>query len=190
MTAARVLQAMFTSYAPLVLAAMLVLVAAVAPSPTAAQSILPIVTCTGSHAATWSPGVTNTTAVHTVDTQTSWSCTQLIAAPLLTSASSQESFDAPFNCNNLFSTTPITWTIHWSDNGGAATSAFTFTATALPISGNLVITAPGTITAGRYAGRSATATFTLLNLGATLAAQCSSPTGVTNASGPSTLLIL
>lgn len=190
MSAQHLLRTMFRSYVSLVVAAMLVLVAAVMPSSTEAQSILPIVTCTGNHAATWSPGVTNTTALHAVDTETGWSCTQLIALPLITGASSQEHFEAPFNCNNLFSTTPITWTIHWSDNGGAATSAFTFTATALPVSGNLVITAPGTITAGRYAGRSATATFTLLNLGATLSAQCSSATGVTNASGPSTLLIL
>lgn len=190
MSALRVLKTIFGSGASLALAAMLALGAGMAPSPVSAQGILPIVSCTGNHAATWSPGVTNATVLHTVTTDTSWSCTQLIALPVLTSASSHEQFTAPFNCNNLFSTAPITWTIHWSDNGGPATSSFTFTATVAPVNGNLVVTAPGNITTGRYAGRSATAVFTLLNLGATLNAQCSSATGVTSASGPSTFLVL
>lgn len=177
-------------HALLACATLLGLAAATAAPPAGAQAILPIVSCTGNHAATWSPGVTNTTALHTVTTDTGWSCTQLIALPLLTSVSSHEQFTAPFNCNNLFSTAPITWTLHWSDNGGPATSTFTFTATVAPVNGNLVVTAPGSISAGRYAGRSATAVFTLLNLGATLNSQCSSATGVTSASGPSTLLIL
>lgn len=190
MSAFRLLKAVAKSQASFALFALLALAASVAAPPVRAQSILPVVNCTGNHAANWSPGVTNATALHTVTTDTGWTCTQLLALPVLTSASSHEQFTAPFNCNNLFSTDPISWTIHWSDNGGPATSTFTFTATAVPVNGNLVVTAPGQITAGRYAGRSATAVFTLLNLGATLSAKCSSVTGVTDASGPSTLLIL
>ena len=52
------------------------------------------------------------------------------------------------------------------------------------------VTVPCNIAAGRSAGRSATAVFALLNLGATLSAKCSSAAGVTDASGPLTLLIL
>jgi hypothetical protein len=57
------------------------------------------------------------------------------------------------------------------------------------VGNNLVITAPGTITAGRYAGSSALGTFVLENLGATLQNLCASPGGVTSAMGASTLMI-
>jgi hypothetical protein len=187
----RFLKAVLGARVSIITAIVLSLAAGLSAAPVVrAQAILPIVNCTGNHAATWSPGVTNTTALHTVTTDTAWSCTQLIALPLLTSASSHEQFTAPFNCTNLFSTAPITWTLHWSDARGPATSTFTFTATVAPVDGNLVVTAPGSITGGRYAGRGATAVFTLLNLGATLNDQCNSATGVTSASGPSTFLIL
>ncbi|SFR92855.1 hypothetical protein SAMN05216570_0744 [Dyella sp. OK004] len=145
----------------------------------------------GNHQANWAPGVTNTVAMHTVTTDTSWTCTQLLTPySLIATASSHEQFSAPFSCSNLFSTAPITWTIHWQDGGTPSTSSFTFTATVIPQGGNLVVTAPGSITAGRYSGRTAEAEFILLNLGATLNNLCSSPAGVANASGPATLTIL
>lgn len=143
----------------------------------------------GTHNATWSPGVTHAVALHEVTTDTTWSCTQL-RAPLFTTASSHAEFSAPFSCSNLFSTAPTTWTIEWGDAVSPATSTFVFTATAVPLEGNLVVTAPGSITSGRFSGHSATAAFVLTNLAATIANQCATPSGVTSASGTATLVIL
>ncbi|TCV92373.1 hypothetical protein EC912_10780 [Luteibacter rhizovicinus] len=151
----------------------------------ASAHALSLAVCTGSHAATWSPGVTYATEGHTVTTDSQWTCVQL-AAPVLTSASSHEQFTAQFSCGSLLTPAPATWTIKWADN---VTSTFSFTSTVNAVDGNLVITALGNITNGRYAGKPANATFTLLNLGSTLNSQCSSSTGVTSASGLSTLII-
>nr|WP_063571497.1 hypothetical protein [Luteibacter rhizovicinus] len=144
----------------------------------------------GSHDVTWSPGVTNTVADHDVTADTTWNCVQALRAPLLTTASSHAEFSAPFSCVNLFSTEPTTWTIAWSDGIAPATSTFTYTATVVPAAGNLVITAPGSITSGRYSGHMAEAEFVLANLAATLGDQCKGLPGVTNANGTSTLVII
>jgi hypothetical protein len=160
---------------------------AAAPSTAHANSA---VCALGSHDATWSPGVTNAVATHDVTTITTWNCVQLLRAPLITTASSVAEFSAPFSCVNLFSTEPTTWTINWSDGIAPATSTFVYTATAVPVAGNLVVTAPGSITSGRYGGHTAEAEFVLANLAATLGNQCGSPAGVTDASGTATLVIL
>jgi hypothetical protein len=145
----------------------------------------------GSHSATWTPGVTNAVALHNVTTDTTWNCVELqVGLPLLTSASSHAEFSAPFSCVNLFSTEPTTWTITWTDGVAPATSTFNFTANALPVDGNLVITANGSITSGRFSGHTATSQFILANLAATLNGQCASPAGVTNASGIATLIVI
>ncbi|APG05988.1 hypothetical protein BJI69_20165 [Luteibacter rhizovicinus DSM 16549] len=62
--------------------------------------------------------------------------------------------------------------------------------TPVPLDGNLVITANGSITSGRFSGHTATSQFVLANLADTLGNQCASPTGVTNASGIATLIVL
>ncbi|HVI56338.1 MAG TPA: hypothetical protein VM621_14950 [Luteibacter sp.] len=145
----------------------------------------------GSHRASWSPGVTNAVEQHVVTTDTDWSCVQVqLGLPLSTTASSHAEFTAPFSCVNLFSTEPTTWTIDWADGRAPATSTFNFTATAVPVDGNLVITATGSITSGRFNGHRATSEFILANLAATLNGQCASPNGVTNASGLATLVVL
>jgi len=144
----------------------------------------------GSHDATWSPGVTNAVVVHEVTAETTWNCVQLVRGPLFTTAWSEAEFSAPFSCANFFSAPPTTWTINWTDGVPPATSTFTYTATAASVGGNLVVTAPGSITSGRYSGQMAEATFVLTNLAATLGNQCASPAGVTSAGGNATLTIL
>lgn len=144
----------------------------------------------GSHDVTWSPGVTNTVATHDVRANTTWNCTQILRAPLFTTASSRAEFSAPFSCINLFSTEPTSWTITWSDGIDPATSTFEYTATVVPAAGNLVVVANGSITEGRFSGQAAEAEFVLTNLAATLGDQCRALPGVTNANGTSTLVIL
>jgi hypothetical protein len=154
-------------------------------SPAGAKA-LDVVTCLGAHSAEWSPGVTNTEQQHTVVTDTNWDCTRLLNPLWSTSATFHEEFQAEFSCSSLLDAVPVTWTVQWEDG---ATSTFQFTASVNSVAGNLVILAPGTITAGRYAGSNATATFTLLNLASTLELACASPEGVTGASGPSVFAI-
>lgn len=143
----------------------------------------------GSHDATWSPGVTNSVVLHDVTTETTWNCLQLVRGPLFTTAWSDAEFSAPFSCANFFSTPLTTWIVNWTDGIPPATSTFTYTATAVSVDGNLVVTAPGSITSGRYSGQMAEAQFILANLAATLGNQCASLAGVTEASGNATLII-
>ena len=64
MSIQRLLKAAFGTRASIVAGIVLSLAAGLSAAPAAhAQAILPIVSCTGNHAATWSPGVTNTTAL-------------------------------------------------------------------------------------------------------------------------------
>ena len=158
------------------------------PAQARAENPISLATCVGSHSATWSPGATNTPQDITVSTSSAWSCVQL-QAPLITSAASTNQFTAQFSCQSLLAPAPATWTIKWGDDKEPDTSTYQFTAQVNAVSNNLVITAPGTITSGRYAGSSALGTFVLENLGATLQDLCASPGGVTSAMGASTLVI-
>lgn len=148
-----------------------------------------LVQCTGLHSATWSPGVTNTAAPHTVTTTSEWECAGL-SVP--TTASSTNQFQATFACSGLLApVNNLVWTINWDDSALPATSTFSFNVTVEAVDGNLVITSNnGSITAGRYAGKSAVATFTLLGLQGLLNNQCNTPGGLTSAGGPTTLTIL
>lgn len=144
----------------------------------------------GASSATWSPGVTNTPASHTVTTTSNWECTGL--GGLLTPASSINEFQATFACSGLLApVNNLAWIINWNDSTEPATSTFSFNVTVEAVGGNLVITSNnGSITAGRYAGDSVTATFTLLGLQGLLNNQCNAPKGLTGAGGPTTLTIL
>lgn len=91
------------------------------------------------------------------------------------------------SCAQLGVPAEATWLIKWSDG---KTSTFRFEATVNVSGGNFMITAPGTITDGRYKGNTAIATFTLLNSAGLFANGCDTPEGVTSISGPSSLVIL
>lgn len=179
--------ATFRSALALFVPVLLALGMLVAPARAQAQSLLPIVVCSGSSSATWSPGATNTTQTITVTTNEQWNvCALILQPPLLTSASTLNQFTANFSCQSILAPVPATWTITWA-NG--ATSTYAFTSRVNAVSNNLVITTTGTITAGLYAGDSAVATYVLDNLGATLANQCNTPGGVTGTTGITTLTI-
>jgi hypothetical protein len=150
---------------------------------------LALETCTGLHSATWSPGVTNTPAPHTVTTSSNWECTG--TGGLLSPASSTNTFDATFACTGLLAPVDgLVWTINWNDSQPNPTSTFSFNVTVEAVDGNLVITSnDGKITAGRFAGSGAVATFTLLGLAGLLDNQCNQAGGLTGAGGVTTLTI-
>jgi hypothetical protein len=151
---------------------------------------LTLANCTGSHTATWTMGATNKPQLITVGTNSQWgACVQLLPYPALGSASSVDQFTATFDCSSILSPVGATWTINWADGMAPSTSTYTFSAQVNAADGNLVITTPGSITAGRYAGASALGTFVLDNVGATLNDLCNTPGGITSGSGLSTLVI-
>jgi hypothetical protein len=159
------------------------------PSAAKAQGSVALEQCTGLHSAQWSPGVTNTAALHTVTTTSNWECTG--TGGLLSPASSTNEFEATFACSGLLAPVDgLVWTINWNDGQPEPTSTFSFNVTVEAVDGNLVITSNGgTITAGRFAGSSAVATFTLLGLAGLLDNQCEQPGGLTGAGGATTLTI-
>lgn len=156
-------------------------------TPASAQG-LTLESCTGLHQASWSPGVTNTPAEHTVSTTSNWLCT---GEDLEVSASSVNQFEATFACSGLLGPVDgLVWTINWGDQNGPPTSTLSFNVTVEAVDGNLVITSNGgKITAGRYAGSSALATFVLLGLAGLESNQCEAPGGLTGAGGATTLTI-
>lgn len=167
--------------APIVTAVcVLALLMVFAPARTHAQG-LTLVACEGTHSATWTPGLTNTAQDVTVATQSLWSC------PLSgTSASSAQKFQQELSCDSLLQPTSVTWVIKWANN---QTSTAQLSGDVEDIDGNLVVPLTGTITAGLYQGNNIAITVTDTNLGATLSSACSSPGGLTTASGPSILAI-
>lgn len=162
-------------------------VASATQARTHSRNLATVVNCVGTHSVTWTPGATNTPQQVTVSENSNWSsCAQVLPVPLLTSASSANQFTAQFSCQSILNPVPATWTINWA-NG--ETSTYAFTAEVNAVSNNLVITATGTITAGRYKDATVVATFVLQNIGATLNDLCDSSEGVTSAAGTSTLTI-
>lgn len=162
------------------------------PAPSKAHENNESVACiAGMHHATWSPGVTNSVALHTVTADTTWTCQRkgVPSSDVTTSATSHATFSTSFSCDGIFSTEPTTWTIAWSDDRWPNTSTFVFVAKAAPSNGNMIVSADGKITSGRYKGQDALAQFTLANLAATLSNQCETPTGITSVSGNASLSI-
>lgn len=150
------------------------------PMPAHAQG-LTLVACAGTHTATWTPGLTNTAKTVTVSTNSLWSC------PLsATSASSQQKFPQELSCDSLLQPTSVTWVIVWADG---ETSTTQLKGDVEDVDGNLVVPLTGSVTEGLYKGDNVAITVTDTNLGATLNSACSSPGGLTNASGPTLLTI-
>ncbi len=91
----------------LVLAAALFGMTPFASAPSKAHDNHESVACmVGLHSATWSPGVTNSVALHTVTTETTWTCQQegVPSSDVTTSATSHATFSTSFSCDGIFST--------------------------------------------------------------------------------------
>lgn len=148
-----------------------------------------LVTCpVGTHTATWSPGVTNTAKTTDVVTTSNWGPCVLPSFPLVVSASSIQSFQAPLSCQSLLlQTSNVVWIITWSDG---VTSTYTFNTSFNTVNGLITaVLGVGTITDGRFKDATALSTFELVNFQAALNNSCGTTTGVTGVSGLSTLVI-
>ncbi|MEN1832191.1 hypothetical protein AAIM60_04870 [Pseudomonas lijiangensis] len=147
-----------------------------------------LASCTGTHTANWSPGLTNTAQLINVSTSSNWPVCVSLSAPLITSASSAQTFQANFSCQSLLlQTPPITWVINWNDG---STSTYEFTANVNNVGTlNTTIVGTGKIIDGRYKNANATSTFVLGNLTALLNNECNQPAGITQVSGLSELVI-
>ncbi|WP_434682142.1 hypothetical protein J3P77_22370 (plasmid) [Pseudomonas sp. R1-18] len=157
-----------------------------APRRADAQGINLATCVVGTHTAQWSPGVTHTEKLINVTTTSNWECS--VPPLVLTSAKSTQTFQASFSCGSLFKQTPpITWVINWSDGG---TSTYKFIAS-VTSTGNLntTITGVGEIVDGRFKGANALTTFVLQDVANILNNDCSQPSGVTQMSGLTTLII-
>lgn len=146
-----------------------------------------VISCVGSESATWSPGLTYTVQPYLITVDNQWPSCTIEGRPASLSASSHAQFSVVESCAQLGVPAEATWLIKWSDG---KTSTFRFEATVNVSGGNFMITAPETITDGRYKGNTAIATFTLLNSAGLFANGCDTPQGVTSISGPSSLVIL
>ncbi|WP_145927085.1 hypothetical protein [Jeongeupia sp. USM3] len=146
-----------------------------------------LVTCTGSAADSYTPGITQTAQTVQVDTTSTYSqCTSLL--PLWNgSAVSHANFPfAGASCLSLLgvSTGTMAKTINWSDGTSSTWSGGTSTVNA--VEGSTVIVRVAPITDGRYLGRSVVETKVYLN---TDLNACST-SGMSSLNGTAELLIL
>lgn len=158
-----------------------------APRRADAQGINLATCLAGTHTAEWSPGVTHTEKLITVKTSSDWTCSAPTLA-LLNGAKSTQTFQASFSCGSLFKQTePITWVLKWNDG---VTSTYQFNAN-VTNAGNLntTITGTGKIVDGRFKDADAITTFILLDVPGLLNNDCNQPSGVTQMSGLTTLII-
>lgn len=143
---------------------------------------LDLVTCPlGTSQITYSPGVTNTPQLVSIEgDELSGACISLLH-PELTSFSSHYTGEGIYSCNTLVSEEPVTGdqVFVWSTG---QTSTWHFTATAVSVGGSTVYTVTGPITSGVLAGTEVTQIVTHTNPSPAL---CNSQTGVTSLSGPS-----
>lgn len=158
-----------------------------APKRADAQEVNLATCLAGTHTAKWSPGVTHTEQQITVTTTSDWTCS-VPSLALLTGARSTQTFQASFSCDSLFKQTePITWIIKWNDG---QTSTYRFTASVTSVGNlNTSITGAGKIVDGRFKDADAISTFALLDVPSLLSNDCNQPSGVTQMSGLTTLII-
>ncbi len=156
-------------------------------SPAAkAQSLLPIVTCTGTEEILYDPGLSNTTQPVTVAYHTQLPvCLHVLNLPLLMPASSYGQNTAERTCTELLGTTASNRVINWS-NGQTSTISGQVTRTS--VNGNVVVVVlTGTIVSGLYAGKSVLGNAELTPLlgddPVNLVTACASPEGLTGLRG-------
>jgi hypothetical protein len=151
-----------------------------------------LVQCEGTNNSAFSPGLTNVTQNVTATTDANYSpCLHVLVPPLLMTASAHSVFTRMQQCQTLMGGGPGESVLQWT-NGESST--WTWISTTNVVGGNLATVLTGSISAGRYAGHSASGTFLLTPL---LAGQptdfltaCASPGGVTQIRGPFTFTIL
>lgn len=164
-------------------AAVLVAAAAVLTPAGPAHAAPVSVTCTGSSALTYSPGMRFTPRnIDFTETNTYTGC--ISSDPAVTSGHASDAYTSEFSCLNPLITGTGETFIDWN-NGQSSTFALTFTDT---IAGAVeTVTGTGTITSGQFTGATAVIVwiYTIPN-----ALNCLTPTGVTSQSGTIAVTIL
>lgn len=160
-----------------------VVVLALAASAATASADTTLATCNGAQTTTYSPGLTLTT--HTTNITVSGQLGPCVAISdlTLTSGTYGSAFTRDRSCLDPLGASSGTRTFHWS-NGN--TSTFSYNSTSTHVTGATVDTLRGTITAGEFAGATATQVTTLVdNL-----VDCLTPGGMTEAGGETVLTIV
>jgi hypothetical protein len=161
----------------------LVLVAAMAVvSPATSAAETELLSCTGTGANTYQPGVTFQPNTVAVSSSAHYEPCISTGSPTIASGGYQANATSVVSC--LAGSFAITVTITWNTDE-------TTTVTAIGIiaqrpANEVVVIYQGTVTAGRFTGATVVMTAALLNM---TPAQCLTPQGVTATSGPATIVI-
>jgi hypothetical protein len=139
-------------------------------------------TCVSSASSTYSPGLSLTTQATSITTAGQLDPCVSVSDPTVTSGTFGSTFTRTTSCLALLDTGTGTRVFHWS-NGN--TSSFTFSSTSTYVTGQIVTTLRGTITAGEFAGSSAVQVVAFV---ADLT-KCLLPGGVTGSTGVGDLTI-
>jgi hypothetical protein len=142
------------------------------------------VICAGTIRATYMPGLLQTPQQVARTANFIFSPCISLADPNVTAGTAMESSTRLRSCLDPLAAISGNLTIEWSTG---ETSVFTYNASSNDAEGELVTVELGTITAGKFTGRTAIATITLPSLGPV---ECGASPGVTNRFGPVTFTIL
>jgi hypothetical protein len=164
----------------LVTLVMAAVMAVVAPTTTAAETEL--LSCTGTGANTYQPGVTLQPQPVAVSSSAHYEPCVSTGSPAIISGGYQANATSIVSC--LAGSFAITVTITW--NTGETTTVTAIGIIAQRPANEVVVVYQGTVTAGRFLGATVVMTAALLN---TTPTQCLTPQGVTGTSGPATIVI-
>lgn len=166
----------------LVTAAAVAVLGASAPAAGAAHAQPGLLQCQGTETVTYSPGVTHTPQDITLTTDGRFtSCVDTTGQ--VTSGSYEETLTISAACTTLLDSFQGQRTVFWNTGD---TSTLTVSGSSNAALGQVITTITGTVTAGRFQGRSVLQTITLPQTQFLL---CST-TGVTGTTGVTTLTLL
>ena len=140
--------------------------------------------CTGTSTWTFTPGVTLTPQTVTLTAQTTYSVC-LSSDPSVVAGSETLTLNiAGLSCTSLFRTGSGTGSITWTT---APASNYTFSDSVVVTPETATLTRLGTVTSGTFTGDPVTRVTQFVN--SDITAACTSPSGVTQFAGPTTLTI-
>lgn len=161
----------------------LVMVAAVAvAAPAVSAADTELLSCTGTGANTYQPGVTIQPRTVAVSSSAHYEPCVSTGSPVITSGGYQANATSIVSC--LAGSFAITVTITW--NTGETTTVTAIGIIAQRPANEVVVVYQGTVTAGRFTGAAVVMTAALVN---TTPAQCLTPQGVTGTGGPAAIVI-
>lgn len=161
--------------------AVLVAAGVVVTAP-AARAATELLSCVGSGANTYQPGVTAQPRVVSITSSANYGPCASTGSPAITSGGYAIVANGLVSC--LGGGVSITVTITW--NTGETTTVAAVGLVVLRPTNEVVVVYQGTVTAGRFTGAAVVMTAALLN---TTPAQCFTPEGVTGTSGPAKITI-